>query len=60
MVELKKIETNDLMVQLKDKKKHAFTVLYDNYATVLLAIATKIVRDKHAGEDVLQEVFLKI
>ena len=60
MIVLDKIDIDDLIVQLKARKKYAFSVLYDNYAPALLGIATKIVRDQQVGEDVLQEVFVKI
>ena len=55
-----KIKSDDLVVQLKTRSKYAFSVLYDNYASALLGIATKIVRNQQVGEDVLQEVFIKI
>jgi len=60
MIVLNKIGINDLVVQLKARKEYAFSVLYDNYAPVLLGIAAKIVGNQQVGEDVLQEVFVKI
>ena len=60
MIVYKDFNAEDLIIQLKAKRKHAFSVLYDNYAPALLGIATRIVGDKQVGEDLLQEVFVKI
>ncbi|MCY7408639.1 MAG: sigma-70 family RNA polymerase sigma factor [Chitinophagales bacterium] len=60
MITANNIKTDDLVMKLKARNKEAFSVLYDSYATALLGIATRIVRNQHMGEDVLQEVFVKI
>lgn len=36
------------------------SILYDNYSAALLGVIYRIVDDKEAAEDILQEVFVKI
>lgn len=45
---------------LKARKYEAFELLYQNYSAALLGILVRILRDRGAGEDALQEVFVKV
>jgi RNA polymerase sigma-70 factor (ECF subfamily) len=54
------IETPSLVVLLKEKSRHGFSILYDNYAENLYGVICKIVKDDTAAEDILQEVFVKV
>ena len=54
------IETAELVELLKQKSRQGFAMLYDKYAPYLFALSFRIVRDKAAAEDVLQEVFVKV
>jgi RNA polymerase sigma-70 factor, ECF subfamily len=60
MLYLIKMETNELVIGLQNKSEAAFSVLYDDYADALFGIAFKIVKNKTAAEELLQDVFVKI
>ena len=45
---------------LKARQRDAFEQLYQNYSGALLGILVRMLRDKGAGEDALQEVFVKV
>lgn len=47
-----------LLLQRKDLK--AFSYLYDNYASGLLGVIMRLLRNQAVSEDVLQAVFVKI
>lgn len=49
------------MVQLlRQRSRHVFSYLYDNYSGALLSIIRNIVNEEELANDVLQEVFVKI
>lgn len=49
------------MIQLlRQKSRHVFSYLYDNYSGALLSIIRNIVNEEELANDVLQEVFVKI
>ena len=60
MLYVKGMDTHELVQGLKDKNEEAFSVLYDAYAPSLLGIANKMVNNKPASEEILQDVFVKI
>jgi RNA polymerase sigma-70 factor, ECF subfamily len=60
MLYVTKIETNELIIGLRNKSEEAFTVLYDDYSAALFGIAFRIVRNKTIAEELLQDVFVKI
>jgi RNA polymerase sigma-70 factor, ECF subfamily len=60
MLYLIKMETNELVIGLQNKSEEAFSVLYDDYSAALFGIAFKIVKNKTAAEELLQDVFVKI
>ncbi len=50
----------DLVLSLKQGKQEALGILYDKYASLLLGLITKIVRDKDKSEEILRETFIEI
>jgi RNA polymerase sigma-70 factor, ECF subfamily len=60
MARLKEIEVQELVTDLKDKSKAAFSVLYDSYAGALLGVICRMVNDKDTAEELLQDTFIKI
>ncbi|MBY0432830.1 MAG: sigma-70 family RNA polymerase sigma factor [Cyclobacteriaceae bacterium] len=51
---------DELIKRLKGKDTSAFDYLYDHYSAALYSIVLRIVRKEEVGEEVLQDVFLKI
>jgi RNA polymerase sigma-70 factor, ECF subfamily len=49
-----------ILASIARKDRQAFHELYDRYAPIALGLATRILDDKAAGEDVLQEAFMRI
>src|SRR5688572_1146050 len=49
-----------LITSLRNKERKAYELLYDSYASTLLGVITKIIRDSESAEDILSEVFVKI
>lgn len=45
---------------LRQRSRHVFSYLYDNYSGALLSIIRNVVNDEELANDVLQEVFVKI
>ena len=60
MQEANLINTPKLVFLLRQKTKYGFSILYDKYAASLYGVISRIVADPSAGEDVLQEVFVKV
>ncbi|HXB13641.1 MAG TPA: sigma-70 family RNA polymerase sigma factor [Bacteroidia bacterium] len=54
------IPEQELVASLKSGDQKAMAILYDNYSAALLGVIYRIVDDKEAAEDILQEVFVKI
>ncbi|HEX5023911.1 MAG TPA: RNA polymerase sigma factor [Agriterribacter sp.] len=50
----------DLVLLLKQRDQAAFDYLYGRYSGALYAVILNVVQDKETGNDVLQEVFIKI
>jgi len=51
---------SELIRKLKDNQEDAMIILYKSYWKVLYISAFKILQDKHACEDIIQELFIKI
>lgn len=54
------IDENLLVTKLKSRNRDALGYLYDNYASALYGIISRIVSDENVAEEVLQDVFMKI
>jgi RNA polymerase sigma-70 factor (ECF subfamily) len=54
------VPDDELMAHLQQGHSDALGVLFDRYHRVVLAVASKIVRDASEAEDVMQGVFLEI
>ncbi len=50
----------ELVSSLKQRDKDAFDYLYTQYSGALYSVILNIVSDKETGNDILQEVFVKI
>ncbi len=57
---VKKYNEPELVLLLKQRSKHVFSYLYDNYSGALHAVIMNIVSEEELANDVLQEVFVKI
>ena len=55
-----KYSEEELVLQLQQQHKPAFSYLYDNYAPALYNIIFRMVADVTLAEDILQEAFVKI
>jgi RNA polymerase sigma-70 factor, ECF subfamily len=53
-------KTNELIVGLQNKSEAAFSTLYDDYASALLSVTFRIVKNQTVAEELLQDVFIKI
>src|SRR5262245_32056420 len=50
----------DLVVRIAREDRDALAALYDRHSPHCLALATRILGDRSEGEDVLQEVFVRV
>jgi RNA polymerase sigma-70 factor (ECF subfamily) len=50
----------EIIVRLKDGESWAMSVLYDRYARLVFSLALKILNDRGAAEETVQEVFVKV
>lgn len=50
----------DLMEKLKQGDKMAFTTIYQRYHRMIYTLAYRYLKDKSLGEDIVQQVFLKL
>lgn len=55
-----KLQEHELVALLQAGERRALEYLYDNYSAALLGILTKITRDRHTAQDLLQETFTKV
>jgi len=53
-------EESELVRLLRQRQEPAFNYLYDHYAGALYSVIISIVPDRELGNDLLQEVFVKI
>ena len=60
MLAVDKVELEDLLAAVVRRDRQAFRELYDATASKLFATILRIVRNKPAAEEVLQDVFLRI
>jgi RNA polymerase sigma-70 factor (ECF subfamily) len=49
-----------LVMRIRARDEAAFTTLYDRYAGLVHGVALRILKEKAAAEDVLQDVFLRL
>ncbi len=49
-----------LIIRLQSGEQQALAYLYDNYSAALFGVIFRIVNEKNAAQEVLQDVFLKI
>jgi RNA polymerase sigma-70 factor (ECF subfamily) len=56
---LRAAEDRQLLARLAGGDADALSLLYDRYASMLLALAIRVLRDRAEGEEVLQEVMLQ-
>jgi len=59
-MQIKKLDTSDLVQGLIIKDRNAYDYLYDNYSSKLYGIALHITQKQDIAEDVLQETFIKV
>ncbi|MES2811637.1 MAG: sigma-70 family RNA polymerase sigma factor [Bacteroidota bacterium] len=50
----------EVLLLVKKKDAHAYTILYNMYSKSLFAVIFNLVKDREESEDILQEVFVKI
>lgn len=54
------INSEELLLLVRQRSEKGFSVLYDNYSAALFGVISRIVKDNASAEDVLQESFVKI
>ena len=59
-VELRELGDPHLVEQVALGSAEALAVLYDRYARVVHTFASRMLDDRHAGEELLQEVFVRV
>lgn len=60
MPEQQSIAPGQLVSLLQSKSREAFSILYDNYSEAIFGIICRMISNKAAAEDLLQDVFVKI
>lgn len=59
-MQIKTLDTTELVQGLINKDRKAYDYLYDNYSSKLYGIALHITQKQDIAEDVLQETFIKV
>jgi RNA polymerase sigma-70 factor (ECF subfamily) len=59
-MDLRELDDPHLAEQVALGSADALAVLYDRYARVVHTFATRMLNDRHAGEELLQEVFVRV
>lgn len=54
------MEINEIVSLIKNKDENGLSHLYDQYASTLMGLITRVVQSKELSEEILQQVFLKI
>ncbi|WP_207513678.1 RNA polymerase sigma factor [Longitalea luteola] len=57
---MKGISDNDLLMRISEGDRHAFRELYQRYIPVLYPFIKSLCNDDSSGEDIVQDVFIKI
>lgn len=52
--------STEILLQIKQGNKAAFRLLYDRYAPLVFDLAYKLLKDKAAAEEIVQDCFVKI
>ncbi|MBI4787358.1 MAG: sigma-70 family RNA polymerase sigma factor [Chloroflexi bacterium] len=60
MIEYSALQDEDIIRRLCAGESWAMAVLYDRYDRLVFSLALKILRDRSAAEEVVQEVFVKV
>lgn len=60
MLYVSKMPISELVIGLQKKHEGAFSVLYDDFSAALFGVILRIVKNKSASEEILQDVFVKI
>jgi len=60
MKQINEKELHSIFEGISNKNETQFTKLYEQYHTLVYAIAFSMLKNKHDSEDVMQKVFLKI
>ncbi len=55
-----RLEDELLVGRLRARDLEAFEALYDRYADLVFSVALRVVGDRHAAEDVMQDVYLQL
>jgi RNA polymerase sigma-70 factor (ECF subfamily) len=59
-VDYSALTDEQVLEHLRDGESWAMAVLYDRYARLVFSLALKILNDRAASEEVVQEVFVKV
>ncbi|TAE18257.1 MAG: RNA polymerase sigma factor [Bacteroidetes bacterium] len=54
------VESQQIVLLLKQKSEEGFSLLYDNYSANLLSLITFITKSKEVAEDILQDTFIRV
>jgi RNA polymerase sigma-70 factor (ECF subfamily) len=54
------LEDSELLRRVRDRREEALAELYDRYASLLLALAHRVLGEAGEAEEVLQEAFLQV
>ncbi len=54
------LKDEEIIARLRDGESWAMSVLYDRYARLVFSLALKILNDRGAAEETVQEVFVKV
>jgi len=54
------LEDGELLRRVRDRREEALAELYDRYASLLLALAHRVLGEAGEAEEVLQEAFLQV
>jgi RNA polymerase sigma-70 factor (ECF subfamily) len=56
----KVLDEDALILSLRNKERKAYELLYDSYASTLLGVISRIIKDSDSADDILSESFIKI
>jgi RNA polymerase sigma-70 factor (ECF subfamily) len=57
---LKELEDRELVIRLVDRDREALAELYDRHASMLLALAKRVLGSREEAEEVVQEALLQV
>src|SRR5512142_2424143 len=59
-VNYSELDDEEVLERLQGGESWAMSVLYDRYARLVFSLALRVLNDREASEEVVQEVFIKI